>query len=155
MSQHSLKQEHLQDYTGILTSHNRNNGKFKMALKVEDNPVLKRSSEKIESSIKLEFYYNMGLSTLFFHDINSCPSQNGNCPECEAIKDKHNKFEANLHRLKVGDTFRIQAALVHNKQSELPVKIHFKAYERIIVACTEYWLRLDGHARRHQEKSGN
>ena len=143
MSKHSLEQEHLQDYTGILTSHNRNNGKFKMALKVEDNPVLKGSSEKIEPNIELEFYYNMGLSTLFFHDINSCPNQNGRCPECEDIKDKHNKFEANLERLQLGDTFRIEAALVHNKQSELPVKIHFKAYERIIVACTEYRLRLD------------
>ena len=65
------------------------------------------------------------------------------CPECEDIKDKHYKFEANLERLKVGDTFKIEAALVNNKQSELPVKIHFKAYERIIVACTESWLRLD------------
>ena len=143
MSEHRLKQKHLQDYTGILTSHNRNNGNFKMALKVEDNPVLEKSIEKIESSIELEFYYNMGLSTLFFHDIHSCPNRNGRCPECEDIKDKHYKFEANLERLKVGDTFRIQAALVHNKQSELPVKIHFKAYERIIVACTESWLRLD------------
>jgi len=43
MSEYRLKQEHLQDYTGILTSHNENNGKFKMALKVEDNPVLKNS----------------------------------------------------------------------------------------------------------------
>ena len=143
MSEHRLKQEHLQDYTGILNSYNRNNGKFKMALKVEDNPVLEKSSEKIESSIELEFYYNMGLSTLFFHDIHSCPNRNGRCPECEDIKDKHYKFEANLERLKVGDTFKIEAALVNNKQSELPVKIHFKAYERIIVACTESWLRLD------------
>ena len=143
MSKHSLEQEHLQDYTGILTSHNRNNGNFKMALKVEDNPVLEKSIEKIESSIELEFCYNMGLSTLFFHDINSCPNQNENCPECEDIEKKHYKFEANLERLQVGDTFRIQAALVNNKQSELPVEIPFKAYERIIVACTECWLRLD------------
>ena len=143
MSKHSLEQEHLQDYTGILTSHNRNNGNFKMALKVEDNPVLEKSIEKIESSIELEFCYNMGLSTLFFHDINSCPNRNEKCPECEDITEKHFKFEANLERLQVGDTFKIKAALVHNKQSELLVKIHFKAYERIIVACTEYWLRLD------------
>ena len=46
MSKHSLEQEHLQDYTGILTSHNRNNGNFKMALKVEDNPVLERVNRK-------------------------------------------------------------------------------------------------------------
>ena len=46
MSEHRLKQEHLQDYTGILNSYNRNNGKFKMALKVEDNPVLEKSSRK-------------------------------------------------------------------------------------------------------------
>ena len=145
MSEHRLKQEHLQDYTGILTSHDENSGKFNMMLKIEDNPVLEKSSEKIESSIELEFYYNRRLSTLFFHDTYSCPieNQNGNCPECKDIKDVHHKFETNLHRLKVGDTFRIQAALVNNKQSELPVKIHFKAYERIIVACTEYWLRLN------------
>ena len=143
MSEHRLKQEHLQDYTGILTCHNKNIGKFKMALKVEDNPVLEKSSEEIESSIELEFYYNIGLSTLFFHDIHSCPSRNGNCPECEDIKDKHYKFEANLDRLKVGDTFRIEAALINGKESELPVKIPFKDYERIIVAGSEYWLRLD------------
>lgn len=142
MSEYLLKQEHLQDYTGILTSHNKN-GNFKMALKVEDNPVLKKSIENIESNIELEFYYNIGLSTLFFYDIHSCPNRNGNCPECEDIKKKHHKFEANLDRLQIGDTFRIQAALVNNKQSELPVKIHFKAYESIIVACTEYRLRLD------------
>ena len=143
MSEDCLKQEHLQKYTGILTCHNRNSGKFEMALKVEDNPVLEKSIEKIESSIELEFSYNMGLSTLFFHDIHSCPNRNGKCLECEKIKDKYYKFEANLDQLQVGDTFRIQAALVHNKQSELPVKIHFKDYDSIIVACPEYSLRLD------------
>ena len=126
MSEYQLKQEHLQDYTGILTSHNKNGGNFKMALKAEDNPVLQKSSEIIESNIELEFYYNMGLSTLFFHDIHSCPNRNGKCVECEDIKDKHYKFEANLDCLQIGDTFRIKAALVNNKQSELPVKIHFK-----------------------------
>ena len=141
MSRHCLKQEHLRDYTGILTSHSK--GNFKMALKEEDNPVLKRSSEKFESSIELEFYYNFGLSTLFFHDIHSCPKRNEGCPECKDIENKYFKFEANLDRLKIGDTFSTQAALVNNKQSELPVEILFKAYERIIVACTEYWLRLD------------
>ena len=114
-----------------------------MALKVEDNPVLEKSIEKFESSIELEFYYNMGLSTMFFHDINSCPNRNGRCPECEAIKDKYYKFEANFDRLQVGDTFRIEAALVNNKQSELQVKIHFRDYERIIVACVDYQLRLN------------
>ena len=143
MSEQPYKTKHLQDYTGILTS-GFSNGRFKMELKVEDNPVLEKSIGKIDPSIELEFYYNMGVSTLSFHDIHSCPNRNGNCPECEKIKDKHYKFETNLDHLQVGDTFKIKAALINNKQSELPVSIpSFKDYERIIVACSEYWLRLD------------
>ncbi len=88
MSEYQLKQEHLQNYTGILTRHNKNGGNFKMALKAEDNPVLQKSSEIIESNIELEFYYNMSPSTLFFHDIHSCPNRNGKCVECEVIKNK-------------------------------------------------------------------
>ena len=144
MSEHRYKEEHLQDYQGILTSHNRHNGTFKMALKVEDNPVLERSIEKIESSIELEFYYNMGLSTLFFHDIHACPLRDTKkCPNCEDIKDRHYKFDANLDRLQVGDTFKIKAALINDKVSELQVRIQsFKDYEPLTAACTEYSLRL-------------
>lgn len=147
MNEQPYKVEHLQEYTGILTSPDARNGKFKMELKVEDNPVLERSIEKIESSIELEFYYNMGLSTLFFHDIHTCPSnynQDKQCRECENIKDIHRKFEANLSQLQIGDTFKIKAGLINDKNSELPVKIQsFKDYEPLTAACTEYWLRLD------------
>ena len=144
MNEHRYKEKHLQDYQGILTSHNRHNGTFKMALKVENNPVLERSIEKIESSIQLEFYYNMGLSTLFFHDIHACPLRDTKkCPNCEDIKDRHYKFDANLDRLQVGDTFRIKAALINDKVSELQVRIQsFKDYEPLTAACTEYSLRL-------------
>ncbi len=143
MSAYLFKQEHLRVYTGILTSHNKNGGNFKMALKVEDNPVLEKSSENIESSIELEFYYDWRFSTLFFHDMKSCPNRSGNCPECKNIEDTYYKFTANLDRLQIGDTFSIKAALVNNRQSELPVKIHFGAYERIIVACVDDQLRLN------------
>ena len=88
-----------------------------MELKVEDNPVLERSVEKIESSIELEFYYNYGISTLFFHDIHSCPSrysQDESCAECDKMREIHDKFEANIYFLQVGDTFKIRAALINN-----------------------------------------
>lgn len=142
MSKHQLKREHLQCYKGILTS-SYNNEIFRMKLKVEDNPVLEKSIENIEYGIELEFYCNLGISTLFFHDINSCIDRDNNCSKCEEIKDKYYKFESNLYHLQLGDTFTIQAALVNNKQSELPVKIPFRDYERIIVACTDSGLRLN------------
>ena len=144
MNEQPYKVEHLQDYQGILTHHDAR-GKFKMELKVEDNPVLEMSVEKIDPSIELEFHYNSGTSTLFFHNTHSCTKirQEGGCPECKDIMDKFNKFEANRDQLQVGDTFKIKAALIHNKESELPVRVQsFKDYERIEVACTEYWLRL-------------
>ena len=146
MNEQRYNAEHLQDYTGILTSLEAQNGRFKMELKVEDNPVLKRSIEKIDSSIELEFYYNMGLSTLFFHDIHTCPlrnSQNEQCHECEEIKDIYNKFEANIYFLQIGDTFRIKASLINNKQSVLPREIQsFKNYEPLTAACVDWYLRL-------------
>ena len=65
MNELPYKVKDLQDYTGILTQHvDRDN--FKMELKVEDNPVLKKSVEEINSSIELVFHYNLGTSTLFF-----------------------------------------------------------------------------------------
>ena len=144
MNEHPYKSEHLQDYTGILT-HNDTRGSLKMELKVEDNPVLERSVEKIESSIELEFRYNLGTSTPFFHDIHRCPKrrQDEQCPECKDIIDRYNQFEANLYNLQIGDTFRIKAALINNKQSVLPREIQsFKNYEPLTAACEEYWLRL-------------
>ena len=47
MNEQRYKEEHLQEYTGILTSLEAQNGRFKMELKAEDNPVLERSIEKI------------------------------------------------------------------------------------------------------------
>ena len=100
MSEQPYKAEHLQEYTGILTS-GIGNSRFKMELKVEDNPVLERSVEKIESSIELEFYYDWNPSTSFFHAIFSCPkhSKNEQCDECDNVKDKYYQTENNLKRL--------------------------------------------------------
>ena len=145
MNELPYKVEHLEEYTGILTSDDARSEKFKMELKVEDNPVLERSVEKIEASIELEFHYNMGTSTLFFHNIISCPKsrRDEECSECKKIMAIYDKFVANLYYLQVGDTFKIKAALIHNKKSELPVRVQsFKDYERIEVACTEYRVRL-------------
>ena len=145
MNEHPYKVEHLQDYTGILTSE-RSSGTFKMELKLEDNPVLERSVEKIESSIELEFKYNYGLSTLFFHDIHSCPSrfsQDESCAECDKMREIYDKFEANIYFLQIGDTFKIKAALMNNDRSVLPAEIHnFGRYQPLLAACTEYRLRL-------------
>ena len=144
MSEHRYKAEDLQEYTGILTS-GIGNSRFKMELKVEDNPVLERSVEKIESSIELEFYYDWDPSTSFFHAIFSCPkhSKNEQCDECDNVKDKYYQTENNLKRLQVGDTFRIMAALFKDRRSTLPPEvIDFKNYQPLAVACDEYSLRL-------------
>ena len=69
MNEERYKAEHLREYIGILTS-TFSNGKFKMELKVEDNPVLKeRWTEKNESTIELNFYYDWNSSTSFSHHI--------------------------------------------------------------------------------------
>ena len=144
MNEQRYKAEHLREYTGILTSA-ISNSRFKMELKVEDNPVLKRSVEKIESSIELEFYYDWDPSTSFFHAIFSCPkhSKNEQCDECDNVKGKYYQTEDNLKSLQVGDTFRIKAALFKDRRSTLPPEvIDFKNYQPLIVACEEYRLRL-------------
>ena len=121
------------------------NERFKMELKVEDNPVLERSTEKIESSIELEFKYNFGLSTLFFHDIHSCPSrfsQDESCTECEKMREIYDIFTTNLYHLQFGDTFKIRAVLINNDQSVLPAEIHsFENYQPLLVACQARRLR--------------
>ena len=99
MNEQPYDKEDLAEYTGISTSE-CSGGTFKMELKVEDNPVLERSVEKIESSIELEFKYTYGLSTLFFHDIHSCPSrfsQDESCAECDKMREIYDKFEANIY----------------------------------------------------------
>lgn len=149
MSELPYKVKDLQDYTGILTQH-VDSENFKMELKVEDNPVLRRSVEEIDRSIELVFHHNLGTSTLFFHNIFRCPctrqserrNESGRCDECDKVMGTFKIFKENLKNLQVGDTFSIKAALINNKQSELPVKIHFKDYERIEVACVDYYLRL-------------
>ena len=145
MNEQPYKTEHLQDYQGILTSDDARSERFKMELKAEDNPVLERSIEKIESSIELEFYYNMGHAMLFFHDIFSCPSyrEKKECHECEKMREIDRKFSSNIKNLQVGDTFKIRAVLINNARSVLPREINnFKSYEPLIVACDEYSLRL-------------
>ena len=144
MKEQRYKAEHLQEYTGILTSQ-LSNSRFKMELKVDDNPVLERSVEKIESSIELEFYYDWDPSTSFFHAIFSCPkhSKDEQCDECDNVKDQYYQTETNLKRLQVGDTFRIMAALFKDRRSTLPPEvIDFKNYQPLVVACDEYSLRL-------------
>ena len=147
MNEESYKAEDLQEYTGILTSPDARNEKFKMELKVEDNPVLKeRWTEKNVSSIELEFRYNGGPSAMFFHNRHTCPLclENKECREFESIRKIYDIFYANLHKLQFGDTFSIQAALINNKQSVLPAEIHsFERYQPLWVACTAKQLRLD------------
>ena len=144
MNEQRYKKEHLQDYTGILTGE-ESNGNFKMELKIEDNPVFERWTEKNKSSIELEFDHSLGRSTSFFHNIHSCEnkSQNEQCPECKKWIGIYDQFASNISHLQLGDTFRIMAALINNDQSVLPREIiDFKSYPPLLVACEEYRLRL-------------
>ena len=145
MNEHPYNVEHLREYTGILTS-NFSNGTFKMELKVEDNPVLKeRWTEKIESSVELNFHCDWNPSTSFSHAIFSCPkhSKNEQCDECDNVKDKYYQTVNNLKPLQVGDTFRIMAALFKDSRSTLPPEvIDFKNYQPLMVACDKSPLRL-------------
>lgn len=158
MNEEPYKSEHLQEYTGILTSLEAQSGRFKMELKVEDNPVLReRWTQKDKSAIELEFRYNGGPSTMFFHNRRTCPLylENKECRECERIQETYNKFEANIYFLQFGDTFSIQAALINNDKSVLPAEIHsFENYQPLWAACTEYRLRLpdtpEGNNKRYE-----
>ena len=141
MNEQPYKVEHLQEYTGILTSDDARNESFKMELKAEDNPVMERWAQKDKPAIELEFRYNGGPSTMFFHDRHTCERME--CPECERMQKRYDIFVSNLYDLQFGDTFRIKAALINNKQSVLPAEIHnFENYQPLWVACTEYQLRL-------------
>ena len=51
MNEHPYKVEDLQEYTGILTSDDARNQRFKMELKAEDNPVMERWTQKDKSTI--------------------------------------------------------------------------------------------------------
>ena len=145
MNEQPYKVEHLREYTGILTSQ-FSNGKFKMELKVEDNPVLKeRWTEKNASSIELNFHYNLGPSSVFSHHIFSCPKYNKQeqCDDCDNITGIDKIFGTNLKYLQVGDTFRIRAALFKDDGSTLPGEIKdFKNFQPLIVACEENRIRL-------------
>ena len=141
MNKQPYKEEHLQEYTGILTSPDARGEKFKMELKVEDNPVMDRWIQKDKSTIELEFRYNGGPSTMFFHNRQTC--QRLDCPECQRMEKMYNIFQANLSHLQFGDTFRIMAALINNKQRLLPAEIHnFQRYQPLWVACTTDAIRL-------------
>ena len=145
MNELPYKVEHLRKYIGILTS-KFSNGKFKMELKVEDNPVLKeRWTEKNASSIELNFHYNLGPSSVFFHPIFSCPkySKQEQCDDCDNIIGMDKIFETNLKHLQIGDTFKIMAALLKDDRSTLPGEIKdFKNFQPLIVACEENRIRL-------------
>lgn len=149
MNKNPYHQKHLQKYTGILISPDARGEKFKMELKVEDNPVMERWTQKGESAIELEFRYNFGPSTMFFHNIFTCPTyladvQGIGCDECERIRKIYDIFHTNLQHLQFGDTFSIQAALMKDNQSVLPPEIYsFENYQPLLAACTEYPLRLD------------
>ena len=75
MNEDPYKSEHLQEYTGILTSDDaQSSERFKMELKAEDNPVIReRWTQKDKSTMELEFKHNFGTSTMFFHNIHTCP----------------------------------------------------------------------------------
>ena len=142
MNEQPYKVEHLQEYTGILTSPDARRDQFKMELKVEDNPIMERCTQKNGSTIELEFRYNGGPSTMFSHNTHAC--QKIDCPECARLRKIYDIFYENLDHLQFGDTFKIKAALISDKQSVLPAEIHnFENYQPLLVACTEHQLRLD------------
>lgn len=136
MSEGRYNREHLKPYQGILTSEVQN-GSFKMALKVEDNDILKRSKE-IGDSIELGFKYDYSYSSQFFHNIHLCQIEK--CSECEEVRTRHYRFKTDLNSLQLGDTFEISAALINNRCSELPREIgNIKLYEPLLVACPDYY----------------
>ena len=145
MNELPYKVEHLRKYTGILTS-KFSDGRFKMDLKVDDNPFVKeRWTEKNVSSIELNFHYNLGPSSVFSHPIFSCPkySKQEQCDDCDNIMRIDRIFETNLKYLQIGDTFSIMAALFKDRRSTLPGEIKdFKNFEPLIVACEENRIRL-------------
>ena len=136
MNERRCKPEHLRPYQGVLSSEVQN-GRFKMELKVEENPVLQRSKE-IEPSIELEFIYDYSYSLQFFHNIHSCQIEN--CSVCETTRKRYSKVETDLSSLQLGDTFKISASLMSNNYSDLQQEIgDFKAYGPLLVACPEYY----------------
>lgn len=126
MNEHPYKVEDLQEYTGILTSLEAQSGRFKMELKVEDNPVLKeRWTDKNVSSIELEFRYNGDLQRCF--SIIGLHAQLVSMAKYVMnVKNgkMHDIFASNLYHLQSGDTFKIKAALINNDKSALPAEIH-------------------------------
>ena len=146
MNKQPYDKNHLQEYTGILTSDDTRGERFKMELKAEDNPVMERWTQKGKSTIELEFRYNLGPSTMFFHNMHTCPNnlQRVDCNECERMRKMYDVFVSNLYALHFGDTFKIKAALINNDESVLPAEIHgFENYQPLWVACTANQLRLD------------
>ena len=146
MNKQPYDKNHLQEYTGILTSDDARSERFKMELKAEDNPVMERWTQKGKSTIELEFRYNLGPSTMFFHNMHTCPNnlQRVDCNECERMRKMYDVFVSNLYALHFGDTFKIKAALINNDESVLPAEIHsFENYQPLLVACTANQLRLD------------
>ena len=159
MNEQPYDKEHLEEYTGILTSPDARSHTFKMELKAEDNPVFERWTEKNETTIELEFRHNLGPSTMFFHNMQTCPNnlQKVDCNECESIRKIYDIFVENLYHLQFGDTFKIRAALINNDKSVLPAEIHnFENYQPLLVACTARRLRLpdtpEGIKKKHERE---
>ena len=145
MNEQPYDKEHLEEYTGILTSPDARSHTFKMELKAEDNPVFERWTEKNETTIELEFRHNLRPSTMFFHNMQTCPNnlQRVDCNECKSIRKIYDIFVENLYHLQFGDTFKIRAALINNDKSVLPAEIrNFENYQPLLVACAESRLRL-------------
>ena len=145
MNEHPYDPKHLQEYTGILTSPDARGEEFKMELKAEDNPVMERWTQKEKSTIEVEFRYNLGPSTMFFHNWQTCPNylNQVDCNNCTEMRVRYDIFKKELFRLQFGDTFKIKAALINNDQSVLPAEIHsFENYQPLLAACTTDAIRL-------------
>ena len=65
MNEEPYKSGDLQEYSGILTSDDARNERFKMELKVEDNPVMERWTQKDKSTIELEFMVDFRITYTF------------------------------------------------------------------------------------------
>ena len=145
MNEQPYQLKHLREYTGILTSPDARGDTFTMEIKAEDNPIMERWTQKNGDTIELDFRYDIENSTMFFHNWRTCENRINrvDCEECQRMSRNDDIFRENLSHLQFGDTFKIRAALINNRQSELPAEIHdFKSFQPLLVACQGDSLRL-------------
>ena len=145
MNEQPYQLKHLREYTGILTSPDARGDTFTMEIKAEDNPIMERWTQKNGDTIELDFRYDIENSTMFFHNWRTCENRiNGvECKECQRMSRNDHIFKKKLSHLQFGDTFKIRAALINNRQSELPAEIHdFKSFQPLLVACEGDSIRL-------------